>query len=168
MKIYYESIKEEGLELETSFSFEEDGDRYDIKSFKGRIDKAGDAYMLTGKIDADFSCPCDRCLESMTLGFKENMSMSLSPLGEYPAPSLDEESGLSDEEAGMYVTPKDHFDLDDILREEVLLLPPIKRLCKEDCKGICDGCGANLNKEACRCAAHVDERLSPLAKLKKI
>lgn len=168
MKIYYERITEEGLELETSFSFKEEIDSFNIKSFKGRVDKAGDVYMLIGKIETDFSCPCDRCLESFSLHFIDDISMALSPLGEYPASSLEEETGISDEEAGMYVTPKDHFDLDELLREEVLLYPPIKRLCSEDCKGICDRCGVNLNKEICHCEAQVDERLSPLSKLKKI
>jgi len=28
---------------------------------------------------------------------------------------------------------------------------PMKLLCREDCQGICPGCGANLNQEACRC-----------------
>jgi uncharacterized metal-binding protein YceD (DUF177 family) len=28
---------------------------------------------------------------------------------------------------------------------------PMKPLCKEDCKGICASCGANLNDDSCEC-----------------
>ena len=40
-----------------------------------------------------------------------------------------------------------------------------KTLCSEDCKGLCPGCGVNLNHEACRCKKQVDPRLAALAKL---
>lgn len=167
MKIYYEQIKDEGLELQTSFSFNEEEDYFDVKSFKGRVGKAGDAYVLTGRMEAGFSCPCDRCLEKAEKSFHEDISVSLSPLGFYPEPSLEEESGLTDEEAGMYVTEKDYFDLHELLREEALLLVPIKRLCREDCKGICEGCGALLNSENCRCEAPINPKMAALEKLKK-
>ena len=40
-----------------------------------------------------------------------------------------------------------------------------KNLCSPDCKGLCPGCGANLNHEACRCKKAVDPRLAKLAQL---
>lgn len=167
MKIYYEQIKDEGLEIETSFSFEEKDGVYDVTSFEGRVDKCGDAYVVSGVLDFGLSCTCDRCLESVTLKFKENMNITLSPLGSYPKPSLEDETGLSDEEAGMYVTPYDHFDLNELLREEALLLPPIKRLCKEACKGICSCCGVLLNNETCSCGDSTDMKTSVAEKIKK-
>jgi len=45
----------------------------------------------------------------------------------------------------------DYMEIDNDLREEVLLNFPMKVLCKPDCRGICPGCGANLNFEECRC-----------------
>ena len=36
-------------------------------------------------------------------------------------------------------------------------IPPIKRLCKEDCKGLCTHCGVNLNEETCGCQADADD-----------
>ncbi len=166
MKIFYEQIKEEGLALETSFSFAEGGDRFDRVYFKGRIDKAGEVYALSGVMEAEFSCPCDRCLEPVRMDFSERVEQAVSPIGSYPEPDGEGEEGLTDEEAGMYVTPADHFDLDEFLREEALLLIPAKRLCREDCKGICEGCGAMLNKESCRCGGRTDFRWSALKKLK--
>lgn len=166
MKIFYEQIKEEGLCIEDSFSFEEEGDKFNIEFKNGHIDKAGEAYVLSGEMELLFSCPCDRCLEPVNMDIKEKILMTLSPFGEYPEMENSGDEGLSDEEAGMYVTPVDHFDLSELLREEAILLVPEKRLCSEDCKGICPGCGASLNTEECRCSGTTDMRWEALKILK--
>ena len=153
MIIYYEQVHDEGFIIDEAFSFAEGDDKFDIKSFSGRVDKAGDAYVVTGKLNLHFSCLCDRCLEPVNMDIEEDLILTLSPLGEYPPMEGDGEDGLSDEEAGMYVTPKDHFDIHELLREEALLLVPEKRLCKEDCKGICQGCGASTKQTDSRWAA---------------
>ena len=54
----------------------------------------------------------------------------------------------------------------DLLREELLLSQPTKPVCKEDCKGICAGCGAELNSEPCTCPPEVDPRWDALKDLK--
>lgn len=46
---------------------------------------------------------------------------------------------------------KDYLEIDEDIREEVLLNFPMKLLCKTDCKGICSRCGKNLNHEKCDC-----------------
>ncbi|NUL82249.1 MAG: DUF177 domain-containing protein [Armatimonadetes bacterium] len=40
---------------------------------------------------------------------------------------------------------------EELLRQYLLLQVPMHPLCKEDCKGLCHHCGANLNNEACKC-----------------
>ena len=43
----------------------------------------------------------------------------------------------------------------------------MKNLCKEDCKGLCQKCGTDLNKEKCSCKAEeIDPRWKPLVNLK--
>ncbi len=37
------------------------------------------------------------------------------------------------------------------IREEVMVDSPINVLCREDCRGLCDQCGANLNLGPCKC-----------------
>ena len=51
MIIYYEQVHDEGFIINEAFSFTEGDDKFDIKSFSGRIDKAGDAYVVTGKLN---------------------------------------------------------------------------------------------------------------------
>ena len=41
MIIYYEQVHEEGYSIDTSFSFAEGDDKFDITSFSGRVDKQG-------------------------------------------------------------------------------------------------------------------------------
>ena len=43
------------------------------------------------------------------------------------------------------------LEVDSEIREHILLEWPLKPLCREDCRGICPGCGRNLNVEKCIC-----------------
>ena len=56
-------------------------------------------------------------------------------------------------------------DLDELVNEEVSLSLPNKILCKEDCKGLCPKCGANLNVKQCNCKKDVDPRMAALLQL---
>jgi uncharacterized protein len=60
------------------------------------------------------------------------------------------------------------IDLDDIIRQQLLLALPMKKLCSEQCKGMCLRCGANLNQNACGCDGEPqDSPFAILAQLKK-
>ena len=56
-------------------------------------------------------------------------------------------------------------DLGDLARTVFILEMDTKTLCSEDCKGICPGCGVDLNQGTCTCKKEVDPRLAVLAKL---
>jgi uncharacterized protein len=52
------------------------------------------------------------------------------------------------------------------LREQFTLAVPMKRLCREDCRGLCLKCGANRNREDCGCVLEdTDVRLAGLGGL---
>ena len=59
-------------------------------------------------------------------------------------------------------------DLAVLLREQVTLALPARVLCVTDCKGLCPGCGADLNHEACRCRRADDSGEHQLARLGRI
>lgn len=50
-------------------------------------------------------------------------------------------------------TTEEYLDVDDDIRQNLLLALPAKPLCSVDCKGLCSVCGKNLNKGACGCAS---------------
>jgi uncharacterized protein len=53
-----------------------------------------------------------------------------------------------------------------MVREQLFLTIPMKRLCREDCGGLCPSCGANRNLTPCECTAEdLDPRLAPLKDL---
>ena len=58
------------------------------------------------------------------------------------------------------------MDLEAIIREQIILMVPLKPLCREDCRGLCPNCGANLNLESCDCKT--DKSDSPFAQLAKL
>jgi uncharacterized protein len=58
----------------------------------------------------------------------------------------------------------DELDADELFRDVFVLAMDSKHLCSEDCKGLCPGCGVDLNVEPCRCKAEIDPRLADLAK----
>ncbi len=60
------------------------------------------------------------------------------------------------------------IDLDGLLSEAVILAHPIKLKCTQECKGLCPGCGTNLNNEKCKCGEKdIDPRWEQLRKLIK-
>lgn len=99
--------------------------------------------LLEGKAEVTLQIPCDRCLEPVDypfhLTFGEELDMSRA----------DEECAGELEEQP-YVTGY-HLDVDRLLSNELLLNLPMKVLCREDCKGMCNRCGANLNHTTCSC-----------------
>ena len=61
----------------------------------------------------------------------------------------------------------DHeIDLGALVREAVILELPLAPLCRPDCRGLCAGCGADLNEEACRCEPALDPRWANLKLLR--
>ena len=59
----------------------------------------------------------------------------------------------------------DEVDLEELARDAFILDMDTKFLCSEDCKGLCPGCGADLNAGPCKCRRQVDPRLAKLAQL---
>jgi uncharacterized protein len=68
----------------------------------------------------------------------------------------------------IYLHPEtDKIDLSEDVRDYALLALPMKKLCSENCKGLCPKCGKNLNDGPCECRDEkIDPRWEPLQKLK--
>lgn len=41
--------------------------------------------------------------------------------------------------------------IDENIREELILAYPVKIVCREDCRGLCQKCGVDLNDGVCTC-----------------
>lgn len=118
----------------------------------GVFNRAGVVSLLA---DASFtySAPCDLC----TTHTEKNLSI---PVDHVLVTSLNNED--NDE---LILVDSLRFNLDELVTEDILLGLPTRHLCKEDCKGVCQYCGKNLNHDSCSCSAPLDPRLAVLRQL---
>lgn len=111
-----------------------------------------------------FEFLCARCLEPVEHAVEERFDLIFRPLG-VDSGAAERAISTSDTEIGYYQA--DGLALEDVLREQVLLSLPARALCRQDCKGLCPGCGRNLNTEACACNTPCsDPRWAALADLR--
>jgi len=71
------------------------------------------------------------------------------------------------DDIGHFTIDKNHIlELNEAIRQYTLLVMPMKPLCREDCFGLCQKCGKNLNQGPCDCPKQeIDPRWSKLSKL---
>lgn len=121
----------------------------------GRLSKAGPGrFYLTGRIEGETAIECRRCLTAVEVGVSEDVHLIFEE-------AVEEEQS---DEADVYpIEPRAReLDLRPAVREQWLLNVPTFALCRDDCKGLCLHCGADLNVEAHDCAPHVDHRWDAL------
>ena len=132
----------------------------------GRAGKKGEEVRLRGSIRTTLEVACDRCLATQTAPLEVEFDTSFVP--QSAAAVETENVELLAENMGLAAYEGDAIDLDELVREQVVLALPTRHLCREDCKGLCPTCGADLNAEACACEqAEVDPRWAALADWKK-
>jgi uncharacterized protein len=116
-----------------------------------------------GHIKTELETECDRCLGRASFPIDMSFDLFYSPSTAAPA----EDEVAIDEGAaaiGFYDPPG--LELEDILREQVLLQLPMQRVCSEACRGICPLCGVNRNETECHCEARFgDDRWKALKDL---
>ena len=121
---------------------------------EGRVRNMAGALLLNARLDTVLSLVCDRCAKP----FEREKTVEYDTLLAFELAN-----GESDD---IVLLDKDGaLELDELMREVFLLEMDTKNLCSEDCKGLCPGCGVDLNVEPCRCRREIDPRLSKLAQL---
>lgn len=118
----------------------------------GTVRNMAGALILNANMKTNLSLCCDRCNKPFTQE-KETSYESLL------ATELEDE-----ENDDIILLEDDQLELDELMTDVFLLSLDTKNLCKEDCQGLCAGCGADLNTEPCRCKKEIDPRLAGLAK----
>jgi len=93
-----------------------------------KVERLGDTVLAKTQAKGTFAFFCARCLEPIERELKEDFDLDYK---------IDKTTKT--------------IDLNDDIRQEMILAFPVVVLCKEDCKGLCSGCGADLNREPCKC-----------------
>ena len=90
--------------------------------------KVDNVIVAEARVETEYGYICSRCLENFQRPqvMEYHFDFPLEPDAEY-------------------------VDLGEEIRQEMIMSNPARILCREDCKGICAKCGANLNTEKCRC-----------------
>jgi uncharacterized protein len=158
-----ELIKEKKVKEEVSYSFElKSFDHFgdliefaDSVKFNGFISIESDIIYLDGVLALKLKFICSRCLKDfiypLQIEIHEVFSTNL-------------EIVKNDDE--IIFINNDNIDISEIAEANILMSIPIKKLCKDDCKGLCQHCGTDLNLSTCNCKKTLtDERLSKLKDL---
>jgi uncharacterized protein len=119
---------------------------------------------VAGRVTVLMEADCDRCLEPARFPIDSDFTLYYRPVEE----GYGDEKEIDAGEAEMGFYEGDGVELNDVLREHVLLALPMQRVCSRDCKGICPVCGQNRNQVECHCQAEtVDDRWAALKTIKK-
>lgn len=122
---------------------------------------------VRGHLKVTMETDCDRCLEKVRLPFDSDFDLFYRPSEPGGRPAEEVELHAGEAEIGFY--EGSGLQLNDILREYVLLSMPMHPVCSEDCRGICPVCGQNRNIRACHCEVKpVDDRWAALKKLQRM
>ena len=124
--------------------------------------REGEKVRLVGSLSAAVQIDCDRCLTPISMPVQQSFDLLYIP----PLRAA-EEKELGDDDLSVAFYQHQVIDLDDLVREQIELALPMGRVCNEECKGLCPGCGANLNQQSCACRVdQVDSRWAALNRLK--
>ena len=126
---------------------------------KGQITNASGYMVMTVTLSLEFSASCARCLSPVCDTFTLDLEKTVAPrnlLGDLDEDKLDD-----------YAIVEDGFlDIDELMLLQLEMEFPIRFLCHDDCKGLCQKCGKNLNEGKCDCVTkEIDPRFAPLQKL---
>ncbi len=118
---------------------------------------------VQGDLTVNVDALCDRCLETVKFPIVDHFDLVYMPASETAAGEEEiDEAGV---EVGFY--EGDGLELNDVLREVVLLALPMQVVCDEACKGICPVCGQNRNQRDCHCQTKAeDDRWNQLKSLR--
>jgi uncharacterized protein len=118
---------------------------------------------ITGQCSVEMTAECDRCLGRARFPLETGFNLFYRPASQI---AHEEEVEIDEGEAEIGFYQGGGIELEDVLREQVLLALPMQRVCSESCKGICPVCGGNRNEVACDCRVEgADHRLSALRNL---
>ena len=121
----------------------------------GSVRNTAGVLVMTGNIHTTVHGVCDRCASDFAQDVEFPIDVVL----------VTELSNEENEDEWVFPLEGDSADLEDIVRTVFVLNMDSKLLCKPDCKGICGGCGRNLNHEACSCQKELDPRFAALRQL---
>jgi len=173
MRIPFAEIPPEGCR----YGFEDleiDIDRRDFLlkggvSFSCRLTRRDEQRVsVQGRVRALLSLTCSRCLEPYPFAVDSALRLVLEPIELATERYRLRDPDMPLEDLDVIEVQVREVDLVEIARQQLYLALPARSLCREDCRGLCPGCGCNRNQGECDCAlGHATSPFAVLARLKK-
>lgn len=137
----------------------------DPATINGQVRLAGNQVSVDGHVDTRVQLECDRCLKPVELPVSADFALEYITGDDYASSSA---AALTEEELSVAVFDGEAIDVDEIVKEQVLLAVPARTLCRPDCKGMCPECGTDRNTNECNCTPNeIDPRWAALKNLKQ-
>jgi len=120
--------------------------------FKGVLHKHEPDYYLQGHLTWKARLECSRCAEPFVSPLEYDFQVSLAHHTHSKKSKIESVPAEDSEDLDLIFFEGNDLDLQPLLHEQFVLSLPFQSLCQENCKGICQHCGTNLNREECQCA----------------
>jgi uncharacterized protein len=118
-----------------------------------RFESVHEGILATGEVDADAEGQCSRCLDPLKL----TVEVDFQELFAY--------SGTEEDE---FLVQDDQIDLEQVIRDAVVLSLPFQPVCSADCLGLCPECGFKMAEDPNHVhELAIDSRWNELKKLKE-
>ena len=106
----------------------------------GEVTSDSEIVVMKAEIKGELELTCSRCLDTF-----------IYPIDIDIEERFTNDSAIHEENDEATFVKDDVLDIGEIVENTIISTLPIKRLCSENCKGLCHSCGTNLNKESCNC-----------------
>ena len=121
----------------------------------GYVKNMAGYMVLSANVKVSYSTVCARCIEPVSNTLEISFEKDIASSGD-----------VSEDNDDYVIIEDKKFDMLPVVEEEIMLEMPSRTLCKEDCLGLCQKCGKNLNEGDCDCdKKEVDPRLAILKTL---
>ena len=133
-------------------------------SWEGEVTRTSDGHLLVGRLEYEQKLACPRCLKPTAMPVATDISLLAVPRSSEPMVG---EVELEEEDLDILYVEEEELDTEPVLIEQLQLNVPMRRLCREDCRGLCPICGVDRNEEDCDCEQQdVDPRWEALKDLR--
>ena len=170
-----ESIPSSGLQLKDEWDIRtiEEILQQDITIFKSctplslnlSFSLLGEKILIEGSFQTTITINCVSCLSEYKQSLEAGFRYILWPQSTSPV-EAEQELQQEDMEIGYYQGGV--IDVRPLVSEQIYLALPQNPHCREECRGLCQKCGANLNEKQCACSVIDQVKNSPFAVLQKL
>jgi uncharacterized protein len=153
-------IGPEGLDLDTPLTAGEvhvqgeESFRLESGRLKARVDMDDESTVhVQGHLSAQLGVECGRCLDPVAVPVEQNVDLFFLPHRNDVKAEEEDEDEVELKETDLVVAyyRGANLDLGEVVREQLFLSIPMKRLCQDACQGLCPSCGTNRNRARCEC-----------------